>query len=236
MNKQPAVPKPAAPRAALPFVGVCAALLASAPVFAQFAYIPNGVDRTVTVINTAAGTVVTTISLPESDRFPVGVAVNPSGARVYVTNTCDSGLGAFGTTCWIRDAGSVSVINAASNTVIATIPIPREPVGVAVSPNGSRLYVVNGCGPDCVGSDVQGAVSVIDIAAGSAAENMVIATIPLADEYAIGVAVSPDGSRVYVTHLLDSATETKGMVSVITPRPTASLPASRFCPAPPAWC
>jgi DNA-binding beta-propeller fold protein YncE len=63
-------------------LGVLAALLAAVPAAAQFAYIPNTADRTVSVINTRNNTVTTTITLPEPDRIPFGVAVNPSGTRV----------------------------------------------------------------------------------------------------------------------------------------------------------
>ncbi|MEX0801743.1 MAG: hypothetical protein WD688_00210, partial [Candidatus Binatia bacterium] len=93
---------------------------------------------------------------------------------------------------------TVSVIDTATNTVIATVPVGLEPWGVAVHPNGSRVYVTNG------GS---GEVSVIDTAT-----NTVIATLPGIFPSRIlprGVAVHPDGSRVYVaypdraTHLFD---------------------------------
>ena len=38
---------------------------------------------------------------------------------------------------------TVSVIDTATNTVIATITVGDGPVGVALSPNGNRLYVSN---------------------------------------------------------------------------------------------
>jgi YVTN family beta-propeller protein len=203
-------------RAALATIslGVLAALLAAVPVAAQFAYIPNTADRTVSVINTANNTVTATISLPETDRIPFGVAVNPSGTRVYVTNTCDDEISIL-TTCTIGDPGSVSVIDATTNTVIKTISIPMEPSGIAVSPDESRLYVVNACDSSTcssLGTVSPGSVSVIDIAAGSATENEVIGNIQLSDGPSIGVAVSPDGTRVYVTNLFDTA---QGSVSVI---------------------
>lgn len=188
-----------------------ATLLASAPAVAQFAYVPNGVDRTVSVINTATNTVTATIPLNET-LFPVGVAVNPSGTRVYVTNTCDEDL-MFVTGCSLGDAGTVSVINTATNTVIATIPIPHEPVGIAVTQNESRVYVVNGC-VDCLGTPSPGSVSVIDVAAGSPTENTVVATIPLPDIYSTGIAVSQGGSRLFIANLAASGIG-PGSVSVV---------------------
>ncbi|MGC5124300.1 hypothetical protein ACPXBE_25875, partial [Escherichia coli] len=38
---------------------------------------------------------------------------------------------------------TVSVINAATNTVTATIAVGRNPFGITLSPDGSKLYVVN---------------------------------------------------------------------------------------------
>src|SRR5689334_9113985 len=49
--------------------------------------------------------------------------------------------------------GTVSVINTTANTVVATIPVPNGAVAVAVTPDGTRAYVVG-----------FGVVSVIDTA------------------------------------------------------------------------
>jgi len=69
---------------------------------------------------------------------------------------------------------------------------------VAVSPNGSKVYVTNA---------FSHTVSVIDTAA-----NMVVATIPVGFT-PLGVAVNPDGSKVYVANVsgvsvIDTATNT----------------------------
>ena len=40
-------------------------------------------------------------------------------------------------------AGAVSVIDIASNTVVATVPVGNGPTGVAVNPAGTRAYVAN---------------------------------------------------------------------------------------------
>ena len=46
---------------------------------------------------------------------------------------------------YITNTGSntVSVIDTATNTVTATIPVGGEPYSVAVSPDGSKVYVAN---------------------------------------------------------------------------------------------
>jgi YVTN family beta-propeller protein len=70
----------------------------------------------------------------------------------------------------------VSVVDTATNTVSATIPVGNGPVGVAVKPDGSEVYVAD---------VVVNTVSVID-----AATNTVIATIPGGNAPA-GVIIQP---------------------------------------------
>ncbi|ADG86839.1 hypothetical protein TBS_18880 [Thermobispora bispora] len=98
------------------------------------------------------------------------------------------------------NGNTVSVIDVAGNTTIATIPVGLGPTGVAASPGGTRVFVVN-----------QGSrtVSVIDTAT-----NGVIATIPVGVT-PFNVAITPGGTRAYVTNLgsdnvsvIDTATNT----------------------------
>ncbi|GAA3956952.1 gliding motility-associated C-terminal domain-containing protein [Mucilaginibacter dorajii] len=95
--------------------------------------------------------------------------------------------------------GIVSVINSASNTEIATIPVGAEPWGVSASKDGKRVYVTNS------GSNT---ISVI-----STASNAVITTINVgAGPH--GIVVSPDGSRVYVANTGFSYLSSSGPNSV----------------------
>jgi YVTN family beta-propeller protein len=82
---------------------------------------------------------------------------------------------------YVTNAGSddVSVIDTASNTVTATIPVGTSPFGVAVTPNGAFVYVTHNL---CRISDD---VSVIDTTT-----NTVTATIPVGS-CPEGVAVTP---------------------------------------------
>lgn len=88
---------------------------------------------------------------------------------------------------YISNSGSnsVSVIDLASNTVKAIVPVGTLPFGVAANAAGTRVYVSNN------GSNT---VSVIDTAT-----NTVTATISVGDGPR-GVAVHPNGSRVYVAN------------------------------------
>src|SRR4051794_32123194 len=72
---------------------------------AAFALISTGGDEAASGVNTATNvTVGTPIQTPVG---PFGVAVNPAGTRVYVTNTA-----------------GVSVIHTATNTVTGSISLP----------------------------------------------------------------------------------------------------------------
>lgn len=38
---------------------------------------------------------------------------------------------------------NVSIIDTKTNNVIATVPVGDDPVGVAITPDGTKLYVTN---------------------------------------------------------------------------------------------
>ena len=85
---------------------------------------------------------------------------------------------------------TVSVIDTATNTVTATIPVGHEPFGVAVHPDGSTVYVTN---------SGDGTISVIDTAT-----NTVITTITVGGDILYGIAATPDGSTLYVANAYGS--------------------------------
>jgi YVTN family beta-propeller protein len=108
-----------------------------------------------------------------------------------------------------KDSANVSVIDTATDTVIATVPVGAQPWGVAVNPVRPRVYVAN---------NGSGSVSVIDTTT-----QTVVATIPVGP-LPTGVAVRPDGTRIYVTDLfgsfsvIDADTNTQiGSVPLQTP-------------------
>ena len=61
---------------------------------------------------------------------PDGIAVSPDGRRAYVTNS---------------SADTVSVIDTATNSVVATYDVDEYPTGVAVSPDSSRMANTSRC-------------------------------------------------------------------------------------------
>ena len=92
------------------------------------------------------------------------------------------------------DDNDVSVISTATNTVVATIRVGTQPIGIAVTPDGTKVYITN---------SESNSVSVI-----STQTNTVIATIPVGT-YPYSAAVSPDGSLAYIANAND------GTISII---------------------
>src|ERR1700730_16017656 len=101
-------------------------LMARPAVAAPFAYVANGGDGTVSVIDTATNTVVG-IPIPVG-KEPFGVAVTPDGKHAYVAN---------------RGSNNVSVIDTATNKVVATVVVGNVPFNVTVTPDGKHAYVTN---------------------------------------------------------------------------------------------
>ena len=102
---------------------------------------------------------------------------------------------------YITCASGVYVIDTVINNVTARISAGDNPEGVAVSPDGTKVYVTNSGDNN---------VSVIDTAT-----NLVTATVNVGSD-PFGVAISPDGTKVYVTNspldrtvsVIDTATNT----------------------------
>ncbi len=134
------------------------------------AYVANADDNTVSVIDTATKTVVATIAVGDE---PQGVAFAPDGATAYVTNIKDH---------------SVSVIDTATRTQTTTIAVGRNPqsIAAAVTPHGPRAYVPN------FDDDT---VTVIDLTTHTPLPDPIVV-----GEGPLGVAVTSDGTRVYVTN------------------------------------
>lgn len=82
-----------------------------------------------------------------------------------------------------QTSNTVSVIDIATNNVVATVAVGTVPFGVAVNLNGTRAYVANVSTDD---------ISVIDTAGAT-----VVATVAAPND-PFGVAVNPAGTRIYV--------------------------------------
>jgi YVTN family beta-propeller protein len=83
-------------------------------------------------------------------------------------------------------SNKVTVIDTTTNKVVTTIDVGLAPAGVAVTPDGGKVYVAN--------EAVKGTVSVIDTATNAVSATVEVGSNP------VGIAVKPDGSKVYVAN------------------------------------
>jgi len=126
---------------------------------------------------------------------PSALAASKDGRTLYVAGA---------------DANQVAFISLPDGRAYRTVPVPSEPTGLTLSPDGSRLYVT------CAAA--QSTVLAIDASSGQAQGRIA------AGHFACGPVVSPDGKRLYVCNRFD------GDVSVIdleTGQEAARVPASR---------
>ena len=90
------------------------------------AYVPNGIDNTVTAIDLAEQKSIATIAPPAMKR-PDGCTVSPDSSKVYV-----SGF----------DSDDVAIISTATNQVLAHLTkLPKEPRRVMFTPDARQYYV-----------------------------------------------------------------------------------------------
>ena len=144
---------------------------------------------------------------------PLEILLSPDGARLYVL---------------CQRSGDVRVLDAASYATVANIPVGREPRGMALSHNGDRLFVTNtwddtlsvidtralavtatwgvGAEPSVVVEDPAGKyvfvanrissdIAVLDAQTGEEQKRL------LAGRGASYLTLSPDGKRIYATHI-----------------------------------
>jgi len=104
-------------------------------------------------------------------RVPRGISLSPSGDRLFVTNTWEDTL---------------SVIDTRTLAVTATWPVGSEPSGVVEDRAGKHLFVANRISND---------VAVLNATTGEEEKRL------LAGRGSSYLSLSPDGGRIYVTHV-----------------------------------
>lgn len=109
-----------------------------------------------------------------------------------------------------ENGNTVSVIDTASNTITATIPVGRVPASVALTPSRTFLYVANGG---------DSTVSVVDTATSTVATTVPVGNTPLA------LAITPDGAFVYVVNLRGNSVS---VIATATNTVAATIPVGRF--------
>jgi len=121
--------------------------------------------------------------------FPVALVASPDGSRLYVSNY-------FSGTVQVIDITEEKVGDFTSNaTVVATIPVSPNPYGITA--DAKRVFVAHFLHDNIV--------SIIDTASHSVTRIIDVSHGPVR-----GVAVTPDGARLYVTNYFESS------VSIIT--------------------
>ncbi|MFH1266048.1 MAG: cell surface protein, partial [Planctomycetota bacterium] len=135
---------------------------------------------TVSVIDVASGETKGTIPVGHGATGP---SVSPDGKRLYVCNRFDN---------------NVAVVDLEAKKV-ALVPVLREPIDSAVTPDGKLVFVPNLLPLDPSDSyDVAALVNVIE------PETRTVSAIrlPNGSSSLRGVCVSPDGKYAYVVHIL----------------------------------
>jgi YVTN family beta-propeller protein len=120
-------------------------------------------------------------------RVPRGIALSAAGDRLYVANSWDDTL---------------SVIDTQSLTVIATWPVGAEPSGVVADRLGKRLFVANRISNDVAVLDAQTGLEEKRLMAGRGASYLTL---------------SPDGARIYGTHIYPNPSPLRTGVENRTP-------------------
>ena len=109
-------------------------------------------------------------------RVPRGMALSATGDRLFVTNSWDDTL---------------SVIDTKSLAVIATWNVGAEPSGVVEDRAGNQIFVANRISNDIAVLDARTGVEKKRLMAGRGASYLTL---------------SPDGKRIYATHVYPNAT------------------------------
>ncbi len=126
------------------------------------------------------------IGRAENVDFPVAVTASPDGVLLYVSNY-------FSATVSVIAADKIALdLPGQGAIVVQRIPVAEGPYGLAVSPDGSRLYVAhfpNG-----------NAISVVDTASYTVTDR-----IDVGGSSVRGLAVSRDGSKLYVANYFSSS-------------------------------
>jgi YVTN family beta-propeller protein len=152
--------------AAIAAVCACACAFAASAGAAPLVYLVNANTKSVSTLNSATNQVVGT-AIPVGEA-PESIALTPSGKRAFVVNF---------------SGRSVTVIETAGRTPVATIPLPSNGERVAISPDGKTAYVT---------SESKEKVIVINTETATEA-----GTITVGPE-ASAVAFAPDGKQAYV--------------------------------------
>ena len=135
------------------------------------------------------------IELDREGLEPTAMVLGPDGSTIYVSEAAEAQVVAF-------DTGL--------GKVTKTFKLPDPPEGIAISPDGKRLYVA--------GSSPAGKVHIVDVGSGKVTASVPVGHTP------VGVALSPDGRTLYVCNRF---TNDVSVVDVGAAKETARIPVVR---------
>ncbi|HEY3838706.1 MAG TPA: beta-propeller fold lactonase family protein, partial [Bryobacteraceae bacterium] len=207
-----------------------------------YAYVANGGSSTISVIDTAKAltdashAIVATVLL-STGSTPLGVAITPDGSRAYVTDTSSNQVLVIDTKRALTSpaTGVVAVVTLLVNSLVQ--PLPAYPALVAIAPDGQRVYVtLNNSDSLAVidtASQMQqyfgGSTICLDFQSGTCEFSGFPVKVG-SPSWSSALAVSPDGSRVYVAFHTDRSTDPArspnrmSVVQVATLQATNTIP------------
>ncbi len=148
-------------------------------------YVHSQFFERIEVLSTTNNTVIASIPVRTAAGPRNAIAITPNGAKLYVTSPFQ-----------------LAVIDARANTLQTLVTLPHNPVNLAVSTDGSTVFVA-----------AEGSVQLVDVAS-----NNIKGSVPLGGGEMV---LHPNGSRLYVA--------TGGGVAVIDTRPAVtSVSAASF--------
>lgn len=144
-------------------------------------YVANFASASLSVIDTTTQMVTDVGLSPNTSAFanPLGVALNLAGTRAYVTDTSVGHR-----LCKVNTSALPDVID---DCIVVGDNDSANPTALAVSPDGSRVYVV-----------IHGHGSSVEVVDVTGSQMRVLRSIPVNFGSPNGIAVSASGKRAYV--------------------------------------
>lgn len=145
--------------------------------------VAGGVENgRVFIVNTKDATIDCEI---EVGHTPTDLAITKDGKTAFVAN---------------RFSNTVSVIDITAKKVVATVPVGREPSGVALGDQDKKLFIMNHQpqGP-ANGDFIAVAIQVLDVASRKVTKNLLL---PNGSAVGRSIRTSPDGKYAYAAHAL----------------------------------
>jgi YVTN family beta-propeller protein len=110
---------------------------------------------------------------------PYGITLNPDNDLMYVSN-----YGQFNTT------GTVSVINGTTNTIVANIPVGKNPQAIVYNPANGLVYAAN---------TLSNTLSIINGTSNSLVGSIIVDAFP--GKNPTGITINPINNTIYVTNM-----------------------------------